>query len=364
MTTTLSPLPILSFRDNNGNALVNGQLFTYQAGTQTPAPTYTDSTGATQQSNPIILNARGEAQVWIPPNTAYKYVLQDSFGNTIWTVDQIVNSQLITLYGGVDSGTANAYILNFVANFTSYADGIGIYWVPSNSNTGPSTINVNGLGPINLLTQNGSALPAGVINANQIVGIMLKGGAAQLLFAGAVSIPPGSSTAPSFNFSTDPQTGFYLANPSQIGITLGASKAGTFFEGIANFTVGGISGGVSISCPYTLALNVATVMIPAFSGTSNATTFTLSTTVANLFPPRNQIQWFSLPSARDNAANLYAQVGNIQAQGATITTNALITLYKNGNASGWTASSTKGVGDSTTTSNLDCFPVQWVISVQ
>ena len=136
MTTTLSPLPILSFRDNNGNALVNGQLFTYQAGTQIAAATYTDSTGLTANTNPVILNARGEAQVWLTPNVAYKYVLQDSFGNTIWTVDQIVSNQFLTVFGGVDTGAVNAYALNFAASFAALVNGIylrmssGTYFPP------------------------------------------------------------------------------------------------------------------------------------------------------------------------------------------------------------------------------------------
>src|SRR5271169_231216 len=124
MTTVLVPTPVQRFCDNNGNALFNGQLFTYAAGTTTPAATYTDSTGATPNANPIVLNSRGECNCWIPPNTSYKFVLQDSFGNTIWTVDQITNAQLITLYGGVDTGAVNAYVLNFAAPYSSLANGI------------------------------------------------------------------------------------------------------------------------------------------------------------------------------------------------------------------------------------------------
>src|ERR1700752_1874621 len=93
----LSYLPVQAFLSNNGLPLVGGQLFSYQAGTSTPAATYTDSTGATSLPNPIILNARGEiatatgasSGLWIPPNTGYKFVLEDALGNTIWTIDQV-----------------------------------------------------------------------------------------------------------------------------------------------------------------------------------------------------------------------------------------------------------------------------------
>lgn len=194
MTTVLSPVLVQSFKDNNGSPLFGGQLFSYQAGTTTPQATYTDSSGGTPNANPTILNARGEANIWIPPNTAYKFVLEDSAGNTIWSVDQVVSSQLLTLYGGVDTGIANAYVLTFTASFSAYADGIVIYWIPSHSNTGASTINVNGLGVVSITNQDGSALKINQLIANQVVGILYKGGKFILLNVSATSLSPTINT--------------------------------------------------------------------------------------------------------------------------------------------------------------------------
>lgn len=165
---------------------MGGKLFAYSAGTSTKLATYTSSTGGTPNSNPVILDFRGEANVWIPPNIAYKFVLApaddtDPPGSPIWSVDQIVNSQLLTLFGGVDTGSANNYVLNFVANFTAYADGITIFWIPSHNNTGPSTIDVNGLGPIAIVNQDGTPLVAGQIRANQVAQIMYYNGSFLLL---------------------------------------------------------------------------------------------------------------------------------------------------------------------------------------
>lgn len=185
-TMTLSPVLRQRFVDNNGNALYLGQLASFAAGTSTPLVTYQDSVG-TVNANPVILNPRGEANVWIPPNVAYKFTLSDASGNLIWTIDNVVNSQLITLYGGVDGGVVNAYTLSFAAPFTAYADGIVIYWVPSNTNTGASTINVNGLGVVSIINQNGSALTAGQLIANQIAVVMYKGTGFQLISSGLAS---------------------------------------------------------------------------------------------------------------------------------------------------------------------------------
>jgi hypothetical protein len=76
--------------DNNGNPLAGGQLFSYVAGTSNPQATWTDSTQSQVNTNPVVLNSRGEASVWLDPTLTYKLVLKDSFGNQIWTADNIV----------------------------------------------------------------------------------------------------------------------------------------------------------------------------------------------------------------------------------------------------------------------------------
>lgn len=84
-----SPYPLFRAENASGQPLVMGQLFTYEAGTNIPQVSYTDSTEATPQTNPVILNARGEAPVWLDPTLTYKLVLEDQFGNLIWTVDNV-----------------------------------------------------------------------------------------------------------------------------------------------------------------------------------------------------------------------------------------------------------------------------------
>jgi hypothetical protein len=42
-----------------------------------------------QNTNPIVLNAQGGANIWVNTSLAYKFVLKDASGVNIWTVDQI-----------------------------------------------------------------------------------------------------------------------------------------------------------------------------------------------------------------------------------------------------------------------------------
>src|ERR1700747_802985 len=109
MANAANLIPPLSFKSWLSSGLPNafGTLTTYSAGTVTPLATYVDSTATIQNTNPVQLNARGEASVWTPPNVAYKFVEADSAGNQIKVTDQVIQNSLITLFGGTDTGAPN-----------------------------------------------------------------------------------------------------------------------------------------------------------------------------------------------------------------------------------------------------------------
>jgi hypothetical protein len=84
----LTPVAKMQFLDATGAPLVGGLLYTYAAGTTTPQASYTDSTGATANTNPVVLDARGEANIWLASAT-YKFKLASSDNTELWTVDNI-----------------------------------------------------------------------------------------------------------------------------------------------------------------------------------------------------------------------------------------------------------------------------------
>ncbi len=90
---TVQPIlqPHQHFVDNSGNPCAGCGLYTYAAGTTTPLATYTDASGATQNPNPVILDASGSAAVWTGL-VSYKFVLVDTYGTTLWTVDQVISA--------------------------------------------------------------------------------------------------------------------------------------------------------------------------------------------------------------------------------------------------------------------------------
>jgi len=75
--------------DTNGLPLIGGKVYTYIAGTNTPTDTWSDF-GITLNSNPIILNSMGQANIFLTENLAYKYVIKDALDNTVDTQDNII----------------------------------------------------------------------------------------------------------------------------------------------------------------------------------------------------------------------------------------------------------------------------------
>lgn len=95
MAGTIVNNPVVQFFDNNGNPLAGGKITTYLSNTTTPASTWQNEGLSVLNTNPIILNSRGEATIWLTPDIQYTFVLTDADNNLIQTVNDI--------YGGFQS---------------------------------------------------------------------------------------------------------------------------------------------------------------------------------------------------------------------------------------------------------------------
>jgi hypothetical protein len=82
--------PRFSAIDSNGRPLVGGLLYTYINTTTTPQATYQDAAGLAANTNPIILDARGEAVIFLTDGVTYTFELRDSNGALVWTQDDII----------------------------------------------------------------------------------------------------------------------------------------------------------------------------------------------------------------------------------------------------------------------------------
>ncbi len=80
------------FKTGNNAPLTGGKIYTYLAGTTTPVATYSNDSGTTN-TNPIILDADGRANIYLDDSVAYRFILKDANDVTQKDVDNIRSSR-------------------------------------------------------------------------------------------------------------------------------------------------------------------------------------------------------------------------------------------------------------------------------
>lgn len=149
MAVNLSPVggAAAQFFDNSGNVLTGGKLYTYLAGTTTPAVTYTSSSGSTPWSNPIILDAAGRVsgsgEIWLTDSIQYKFILKDSNDILIATYDNLtgINSNFVNFTGEEETQTATQGQTVFTLTAIQYQPGVNNLLVFVNGSKQVSGVN-------------------------------------------------------------------------------------------------------------------------------------------------------------------------------------------------------------------------------
>lgn len=90
MAALLSPNAKQQFFTNESEVAAGYRLYTYLANSTTPAETYSNRAGTTENTNPIILDARGEATIYLQPGVVYDYVLKTDEDALVWTREDVV----------------------------------------------------------------------------------------------------------------------------------------------------------------------------------------------------------------------------------------------------------------------------------
>jgi hypothetical protein len=239
-TYTISPPPFLLAQNNSGTIINNACIWTYTAGTTTPAATYTTSTG-TANSNPIRSDSAGRFTAYLAPGSSYKFVYESAcvppaHGTTLRTADNI--SATPTSSAGVDVvGTAGESITAGQAIYLSDGSGgktAGQWYKADSAAAYSSTGNWVGLATVNIA----SAASGTIRIAGSVTGLsaLTLGATYYVGTAGALtSTAPTNArklgeadTATSLVVTANPPIALTGATIGQVLVAQGSSSAAIF----------------------------------------------------------------------------------------------------------------------------------------
>ena len=164
MSVNLSPIGNgINFLGTNGQPLAGGKLYTYQAGSSTPLPTYTNNNGTIANTNPIILGTDGRfpSEMWLTYGYFYKFVLQDALSNPIATYDN--------LYGilGTVPATSSAFTTGMILLWSGAIGSIPAGFYLCNGSNGTPDLRdrfIVGAGNLYSVAQTGGSADAIVVS--------------------------------------------------------------------------------------------------------------------------------------------------------------------------------------------------------
>lgn len=213
---TLVPNGEQTFVDGNGVPYAGGTVTMYIPSTTTFKTTWKDSAQTIPNTNPITLDAAGRAIIY--GSGTYRQVLKDQFGATVWdqlTADTAGTSQS---YAGVSTGSANVQILN--GGSFGGVNGQMVTFLAGFTNSGPTTLNINGFGAVQVvkdLVSGPTALAGGEIVTGNSVSVVYDSVAGQFHM---VSFPPQGGAVVATGFTNTSFTRFTgVITPTALAVT-------------------------------------------------------------------------------------------------------------------------------------------------
>jgi hypothetical protein len=267
---TAIPLPNakVKFWDRNGNPLSGGKLYTWEAGSVvTNKTTWKDANKVTANTNPVILDAFGEADIWLDGN--YQINLTNSSDVNQWSapIDNISSIGGLTEFLYTTTGFPDAYIITPTPAITSY-DGLVFSFKANFTNTAPATLNISGVGVTPLRKVGGVALAAGDIVSGRIYQCAYDGTNFQILNISQNITLTGDVTGSG--------TGSFAATISNGAVT--AAKIGSI-EGEINDDNGNVQikfDGLASAVNYVSIANAATTGAPSITAVGGDTNIDLN----------------------------------------------------------------------------------------
>jgi hypothetical protein len=148
-----------------------------------------------------------------------------------------------------DTGAANAYVVTLPTTITTYDDYQQVVFKAANSNTGPSTINIDGVGVKAIQQYDGTPLEAGDILQDSIIEVRYDGTAFRIM-------------APGAQFATSASASEAAAAASVIAAAASENAAATSASNASS------SASAAAASESAAAISAATVNLPSIGGAS------------------------------------------------------------------------------------------------
>lgn len=160
---------------SDGNPLSGGKVYTYAAGTTTPKATYTTSSGAVANSNPVILDAEGYADIWL--DGTYRIDIYSSTDTLLSTTDNVSNDRGEkgdpgTIPSADSGGTVNAITADYTPNITLSDKQLCAFRSSGKNTSTTPTFSPDGLTARTIVKEGGLALEAGDIGGDNSVHLL------------------------------------------------------------------------------------------------------------------------------------------------------------------------------------------------
>lgn len=264
--TQLIPEGKQHFDDANGRPLVGGQVFNYSVGTTTFKNTYQDVALSILNTNPVVLDARGECAMY--GTGAYRQILKDAAGNLIWdqvvpdpapTTVQVVSIPVITGPTTASPGstiTLSASALSLlgagsIASFTWTLPGGATSVTPATGNAATKAIT-----------------PTGAVGATYVISVFATDNAGNVSQPMSYTITVVTHAAPTTPTTlTVPATVYQNSTGNQLTVSGSTATDGATIT--YSLTQSGATAVTFSKTTGIAAGEVVTFSVPAVSGTTN-----------------------------------------------------------------------------------------------
>lgn len=155
--------PKIQCFDSNGDPAVGYEIHTKKAGLSTALTTYSERTLTTPNTNPVILDARGEADIYVGEAAKLIFTIPNGdIADPIWSIDYVGEQQSNFVTGLGITATTNNYTVTTTPAVAALSNNFMLIMTPDEDNVTTLTSNVfTGTG-VNDCTESGAYLGAAV----------------------------------------------------------------------------------------------------------------------------------------------------------------------------------------------------------